>query len=132
MIRRGFIRDQKVLRIATVDGRGTPHVVPVWYRYSQGKFYIGTNTRTAKARNVRRNPKVSFLIDVGVNSPDIYGVMGTGRARLIVERSRVKSVAKSILRRYFKTLENRSAQQLLDDTDCIIEVTPKKMTSWNY
>lgn len=127
-----FIRDQKVLRIATVGPSGMPHVVPVWYRYSKGMFYIGTNTRTEKARNVRRNPKVSFLIDVGVNSPDIYGVMGTGRARLILGQKQVKTVAKSILRRYFKTLESRSARQLLDDTDCIIEVTPKKITSWKY
>ncbi len=127
-----FARSQKILRIATIDSKGMPHIVPVWYRYSSGKFYIGTNTKTAKARNIRQNPRVSFCIDVGVNSPDIRGVMGTGRARLILEKARVRPIAKKILLRYFRSLKNRSAQYLLDDTDCVIEVTPKSMTSWKF
>ena len=127
-----FISTQKILRIATIDRTGKPHIVPVWYRYSAGKFYIGTNSKTAKARNISLNPRVSFCIDVGVNSPDIYGVMGTGRARLIKDRTSVLRIAKKILLRYFRSLENKSAQRLLNDTDCIIEVTPKNVTSWKF
>ena len=48
-----FLEEQKVLRLATVDGSGEPHVVPVWYLYRNSAVYIGTNTRTIKARNVR-------------------------------------------------------------------------------
>ena len=128
----GFARSQKILRLATVGRDGTPHIVPVWYRYSNGRFYIGSNTGTAKARNVRHNPKGAFCIDTGVNSPDIVGLMGTGRARLILGDGKVKPEARKILRRYFETLENTSARQLLDDTDCIIEITPQKTKSWKY
>ncbi|MDE1766217.1 MAG: pyridoxamine 5'-phosphate oxidase family protein [Thaumarchaeota archaeon] len=129
---RHFIRTQKILRIATVNSRGIPHIVPVWYRYIKNKFYIGTNTRTAKARNIRHNPKVSFCIDTGVSSPDIFGVMGVGRAKLILDNNRVKPIAKKILCRYFKSLKDKSAQYLLSDTDCIIEITPKKIAVWKF
>lgn len=127
-----FILAQKILRIATVDPKGNPHIVPVWYSYASKKFYIGTNTRTVKAKNIKHNSKVSFCIDVGINSPGIFGVMGIGKAKLILENRRVKSIAKKILRRYFKNLENKSAQHLLRDTDCIIEIMPKKMTAWKF
>ena len=127
-----FIRTQKILRIATIGPQGNPHIVPVWYMYSRKKFYVGTNTRTVKAKNVKQNPRVSFCIDVGINSPDIFGVMGIGRARLILENKTVKSIAKRILLRYFKNLENKSAQSLLKETDCIIEITPKKISNWKY
>lgn len=127
-----FIKTQKILRIATIDTRGNPHIVPVWYNYESDKFYIGTNTRTIKAKNVKQNPKVSFCIDVGINSPEIFGVMGIGKARLILEDNRVRAVAKKILLRYFKSLKNKSAQKLLKDTDCIIEITPKKTTTWKF
>lgn len=127
-----FIKSQKILRIATIDRMGNPHIVPVWYSYASNKFYIGTNTRTVKARNVKGNPKISFCIDVGINSPKIFGIMGIGNARLIMENRLVKSIAKKILRRYFKSLENRSAQQLLNDTDCIIEIIPKKISVWKF
>lgn len=127
-----FIRAQKILRIATVDGSGNPHIVPVWYGYSAGKFYIGTNTRTEKAKNIMHNPRVSFCIDVGVRSPDIFGVMGTGRARLLLKDAQVRPIAKKILLRYFRSLENNAAKQLLADTDCIIEITPRKIVSWKF
>ena len=127
-----FIKTQKILRIATIDTRGNPHIVPVWYNYESDKFYIGTNTRTIKAKNVKQNPKVSFCIDVGINSPEIFGVMGIGKARLILEDNRVRAVARKILLRYFKSLKNKSAQKLLKDTDCVIEITPKKTTTWKF
>lgn len=132
MSNREFIKTQKILRLATIDPKGNPHIIPVWYDYINGKFYIGTNTRTTKARNIKKNPRVSFCIDVGIRSPDIFGIMGIGRAKLILENKRVQPVAKKILRRYFKSLKNKSAQQLLDNTDCVIEITPKKLTSWKF
>ena len=127
-----FLKSQKILRLATIDRSGSPHIVPVWYMYKNNKIYIGTNTKTRKAKNVKKNPKVAFCVDIGINSPDITGIMSTGRAKLILQEPKVKSIAKKILLRYFTNLQNKSAQQLLNDTDCIIEITPKKITEWKY
>lgn len=127
-----FLKSQKVLRLATIDSKKTPHIVPVWYLYSSKKIYIGTNTKTQKAKNIKKNKRVSFCVDAGVHSPDIYGVMGQGDARLVLENSKVKRIAKKILLRYFDSIENKSAKELLDDTDCIIEIIPKKLSVWNY
>ena len=127
-----FLKSQKVLRLATIGKNKTPHIVPVWYRYSLKKIYIGTNTKTVKAKNVMKNNRVSFCVDVGVNAPNIYGVMGQGNANLILDDSRVKQIAKKILSRYFDDLKNKSAKELLDDTDCIIEIVPEKLSVWNY
>ncbi len=127
-----FLKTQKVLRLATIDNTGTPHIFPVWYLYSQKKFYIGTNTKTEKGKNLKKNKQVSFCIDVGIHSPKIYGVMGKGKAKLILDKNKVSSIAKKILKRYFRTLENKSAKELLEDTDCIIEITPKKLSTWSF
>ena len=127
-----FLKTQKILRLATIGKNKTPHIVPVWYRYSAKKFYIGTNTRTQKAKNLKKNDRVSFCVDVGVNAPNIYGVMGQGKVNLILEEKKVKTIAKKILLRYFKTIENKSAKELLDDTDCIIEIVPEKISLWSY
>ncbi|MGI0066407.1 MAG: pyridoxamine 5'-phosphate oxidase family protein [Nitrosotalea sp.] len=127
-----FLKSQKILHLATIDSSGDPHIVPVWYMYANGKFYVGTNTNTRKAKNIKKNFKVSFCVDMGIRSPEIVGVMGIGRARLILETNMVESLAKKILLRYFSSLKNKSAQQLLDQTDCIIEIIPKKVTDWKY
>ena len=127
-----FLTQQKILRLATIGKNKTPHIAPVWYRYSGKKFYIGTNTKTQKAKNVQKNKHVSCCIDIGINAPNIYGVLVQGNANLILENSKVKTIAKKILLRYFKTLDNKSAKELLEDTDCIIEIVPEKFTIWSY
>jgi len=62
-----FLKTQKVLRFTTIGSNKTPHIVPVWYMYSSKKIYIGTNTRTQKARNVKKNNKVAFCVDGKTN-----------------------------------------------------------------
>jgi len=126
-----FLKSQKILRLATIDNRGMPHIVPVWYLYKDGIFYVGTNTSTKKAKNVKKNPKVSFCVDAGIRSP-IFGVMGRGVAKLIFNKKIVSSITKKILLRYFSSLNNNSAQELLAQTDCIIKIIPKKITVWEF
>ena len=127
-----FLKKQKILHLATVDKTGEPHIVPVWYMYSTNKIYIGTNTKTEKAKNIKTHKRVSFCVDVGVNAPNIFGVMGQGSAKLIKDAQTVSRLEKKILLRYFKNLNNKSAKELLDDTDCIIEIMPKKYAIWKY
>ncbi|MGA0297393.1 MAG: pyridoxamine 5'-phosphate oxidase, partial [Nitrosopumilaceae archaeon] len=78
------------------------------------------------------NKRVSFCVDVGVNAPNIYGVKGEGNANLILEETKVKKIATKILLRYFKNMKNKSAQELLDDTDCVIEIVPESFSTWSY
>ena len=127
-----FLKKEKILHLATIDEKNSPHIVPVWYMYSSKKIYIGTNTKTQKAKNIKNNKKVSFCVDVGVNAPKIFGVMGKGTAKLLRDESTVNRIAKRILLRYFKTLDSKSARELLDDTDSIIEILPKEFTNWKY
>ena len=127
-----FLKTQKILRLSTIGKNNFPHITPVWYMFSGKKIYIGTDTKSQKIKNIQKNNHVSFCVDVGVNSPDIYGVMGQGIANLILEMPKTKTIAKKILLKYFKTLENESAKKLLDDTECIIEIIPQKFSTWNY
>lgn len=130
--RDNFLKSQKILHLATIDQKKMPHIVPVWYLYSQKKFYVGTNTKTQKAKNLKKNRRVCICVDAGIHSPKIYGVMGQANAKLILEKNKVESIAKKILKRYFHSLKNKSAQELLADTDCIIEISPKKLSTWKF
>lgn len=124
-----MLDEGKVLRLATqgVDG---PHIAPVWYMHKDDAVYVGTNSRTAKARNVARDPRVALCVDEGV-MPPIRGVMWQGTAR-ILRRPESDALAKKILLRYYDSLESGAAKELLQDTDCVIEIRPQKRAEWKY
>jgi len=51
---------------------------------------------------------------------------------LITNKTKVSKMAEKILLRYFKTLNKKSPKEILDDTDCIIEIVPKEYSVWKY
>jgi len=52
-------------KLATVRTDGHPHVAPVWFTFDDaGRAVFLTGATTLKARNMRREPRVSLLVDV--------------------------------------------------------------------
>jgi|SRR5918996_5212842 PPOX class probable F420-dependent enzyme len=66
-----FVRDARVARLATVDQRGRPHIVPVCFAYQDGFIYSVLDAKPKRVpvqqlrrvRNLLANPNVQLLID---------------------------------------------------------------------
>ena len=66
-----FLEDQRVARLATVDDRGRPHIVPIVFVYADAVIYtpIDLKPKTAsperlrRVRNILSNPQVQVLVD---------------------------------------------------------------------
>jgi len=62
-----FMNAQRLGRLATADGHGNPHVVPVGFRYnpSTGTIDIGGHgiAKTRKWSHAAAHPRVAFVVD---------------------------------------------------------------------
>src|SRR5918998_822074 len=66
-----FIRSQRAGRLATVDGAGQPHVIPVCYAWDGASFFVALDAkpkrvvpqRLKRVRNILANPQVALVID---------------------------------------------------------------------
>ena len=62
-----YLATGKLGRLATIDGDGMPHVVPLGWRYNPELDVIDIGgrdfARTRKFRNVQRNPNVALVVD---------------------------------------------------------------------
>ena len=52
-------------KLATVRKDGSPHVVPIWFDFDRnGDAIFVTQADSLKARNIRRDPRVSIAVDI--------------------------------------------------------------------
>ncbi len=60
-----FINSKNVARLASVNSKCRPHVVPIIYAFDSenGKFYLTTFKGTKKLRNMQQNKSVSIVVD---------------------------------------------------------------------
>jgi PPOX class probable F420-dependent enzyme len=78
--RDAFLQEANVAVLSTLDRRGRPHGVPIWFLYEDGVFVMITGRRSQKARNIERNPEVSLVIDR--RTLPYYAVMVQGPAEI--------------------------------------------------
>ncbi len=58
-----FLALPLLCRLACLDRQGWPYVVPVWFEYGDGGFYIIPRERSDWARYIQRDPRVSLCIE---------------------------------------------------------------------
>lgn len=58
-----FLRQPNTAVLATVDAKGRPHAVPVWYLWSGEVFEIIGGKNSAKMRHVEINGRAALCVD---------------------------------------------------------------------
>jgi len=79
----------RVARLATVDARGTPHIVPVTFALEGDRIVTAVDakpkrsTRLRRLGNVAANPRVSLLVDeYGEDWRHLWWARADGAARI--------------------------------------------------
>ena len=126
-----FLATPRIARISTVDN-GKPHIAPVWYLYDGKNFFISTGTNTRKARNIKKNPQVSLIIDHSDGMFKHKCVIVEGRAELT--RAGHPETTRQIYGRYLgqQGLKHPFAQALLKGDQYVVRIEPVKIISWDY
>lgn len=77
-----FLARPMMARVATTNKDGSPHCVPLWYKFNpaDGTFEISTGVDSVTVKNLRRNPAVSVLVDD--SNPPYKGVAAEGIAEV--------------------------------------------------
>ena len=61
--RNAFLSEPHTAVIATVDAKGRPHAVPVWYLWNGDSFEIITGRDSAKVRHLKSTGRAALCID---------------------------------------------------------------------
>lgn len=67
------LRNARNYWVSTVSPDGTPHAMPVWAVWEEDQLLFSTSPTSAKARNLRANPRTSVHLESGKRVVSLQG-----------------------------------------------------------
>lgn len=125
-----------VARLATMDAKGRPHIVPICFAYDGKVFFTAVDRkpkrvpsqRLVRVRNIREVSRAALLIDeYNEDWTQLWYVLIRGNAKLIPDSARQRRA--SAIRNLRAKYPQYSPEMLPDDAP-IIQIIPSRITSW--
>ena len=91
-----YLKEQMVLNVATIGPTGHPHLVAMWYEVIDGKVAFWTFGKSQKVMNIRRDPKITCLVESGDEYNELKGVELVGAARLVEDFDSILAIGKAV------------------------------------
>lgn len=133
---RKMIKHARVARLASLDSRGRPHIVPVCFAYDGRALYSAVDRkpkrvspeRLVRLQNIRAVSQVALLIDEYDDDwTQLWYILIRGKAKLI-PNSAHQERARAL--RQLRAKYPQYARGMLADDAPIIRITPERTTSW--
>jgi len=128
---RAFLARGRIMTVASVDTDGSVHLVPMWYALADGYPVMWTNGRSQKIVNLRRNPRVTALVEDGREYQELIGVQLVGRAELIEDRPAVLAIGRAVAERYDLPATDDILQYQATKR-VAVRIVPDRVVSWDH
>jgi PPOX class probable F420-dependent enzyme len=115
--------------VGTLRASGSPHVVPVWFRWDGEAVRIWSDEGRGWVRNVRRDPRVAFSVQEP--QPPFAAVVMHGRAESRTsDTDDVSAEIRRITRRYIAETEADEYVAGWAHLQTIVTIRPDSISSW--
>jgi PPOX class probable F420-dependent enzyme len=116
--------------VATLRRDGSPHVIPVWFRWTGGAVRLWTTDTRLWVRNLLRDPRVAFSVQTF--DPPYPAVMIRGHATVATaDDDATVEEAKAITRRYIAPEEVDDYVAEWTELRTIVTIVPDRIVSWS-
>jgi PPOX class probable F420-dependent enzyme len=95
-----FIDEHRTATMATVGPGGMPHLVAMWYAVLEGQIWFETKSRAQKAVNLRRDDRITVMIEDGKTYDTLRGISLEGRGVIVEDPDEIWRVGVNVWERY--------------------------------
>ncbi|MBF6243255.1 PPOX class F420-dependent oxidoreductase [Nocardia elegans] len=129
-----FLERSRIMTLASLGKNGTPHLTAMWYGLVDGEIWFETKGKSQKAVNLRRDPRVTVLVEAGDTYDQLRGVSIEGRAEIVEDPDALFKVGVSVWERYTGpyTEELRPMVEAMLNKRVAIRVVPERVRSWDH
>ncbi|HEV7863293.1 MAG TPA: TIGR03618 family F420-dependent PPOX class oxidoreductase [Acidimicrobiia bacterium] len=129
-----FLDQERTLQLATIGPDGVPHLVPMFFGLIDGRIAMWTYAKSQKTANLRRDPRLTCLVETGAQYGELRGVSITGRAELSDDYDTVYAVGEALHRRYGGEMSHASRAGVEAEAHkrIAVFVEPVKTVTWDH
>ncbi len=138
-----YLKGAGTIILNSIGKDGVPHPAPMWFATDgvvtdDGSIVMTTFTKSQKIRNLRRDPRVSLLVEDGEKYAELRGVVFYGTAELAQDVDSVMQILQAISRH-----SAEGAVDALSEAEqaglraqaakrTAIRVRPQRIVSWDH
>ena len=129
-----FLHGRHTMSVATMNHDDTIHVVAMWYGFLEGCVAIETKTKSQKVRNLRRDPRMTCMVEAGDRYEELRGVELVGRAEIVEEPERMWEMGVDLFGRYQGTYteEMRPFVEAMLHKRVVVKLLVDRVVSWDH
>jgi len=131
-----FLRDDMKVQVATIGPDGAPHLTTLFYVVEDGRIAFWTYGRSQKVVDLRRDPRITCLVEDGEDYFELRGVSIQGTARLVEDYDEIKALGSKVARRMAGDADLGElgdeivSQQARKRVGIVVE--PDRVASWDH
>jgi PPOX class probable F420-dependent enzyme len=130
-----LLADMKV-QIATIGPDGAPHLTTLFYVVEDGRIAFWTYGASQKVVNLRRDPRITCLVEDGEDYFELRGVSVTGTAELVRDEPGIRKIGTAVAQRMARGADLGEIGQAEVERQVTkrvgVLVTPTRMASWDH
>ncbi len=129
-----FIEQTRTATLATVGPTGHPHLVAMWFAVMDGGIWFETKRKAQKVVNLRRNERVSVLLEHGETYDELRGVEIEGRGIVIDDADELWRVGVNLWERYNGPYsdEVKPLIELMLHNRVVVKIEADRIRSWDH
>lgn len=136
-----FFVEVSVLHVATIGRDGRPHLAPMWFVVDDGRLVFRSFSKSQKIVNLRRDPRLTVLLETGNAYEELRGAMIKGSARLVDDPEYVLGIYGKLAARYpmvgpepeeLSNEDLESAFGRFAAKNTAVVVAPESVASWDH
>jgi PPOX class probable F420-dependent enzyme len=129
-----FLAEERTCRVATVGADGAPHVAPLWFVWDGEHVWLNSLVRSQRWTDLQRDPRVSLVVDAGVEFSELRGVEVSGTAHVVGEVPRQGEPEPALLEpeRLFGARYSRTGEFAVDGRHAWLRIDVEKLVSWDF
>jgi len=129
-----FLEQSRVVTMATKGPDGQPHLIAMWYALLDGEIWIETKAKSQKVANLKRDDRVTCMVEAGNTYDQLRGVSIEGTAEIIDDYDTLFRVMVSVWERYTGPYSEdvRPMVEAVMNKRVAVRVRPHRIRSWDH